>query len=121
MAVEDNFNLLGLQANIENELEDNNVASVVGNEDSNVGNDDNNVDSVVGNDDNNVDSNVGNDDNNIGNDGNDYIDAVTGDKPKSRDRVKCGDGRDTVFARKRDRVADDCERVKGPGAVQPFD
>jgi Ca2+-binding RTX toxin-like protein len=48
----------------------------------------------------------------------DVIDAANNDTPGSKDIVKCGDGRDVVFANGRDEVADDCEKVKPPQPPQ---
>lgn len=42
--------------------------------------------------------------------GNDSI--VATDSSNDRDRIFCGSGRDEVFADRRDRVAEDCERVR---------
>ena len=42
--------------------------------------------------------------------GNDTIFARDG----SRDRIRCGSGFDVVFATARDRISDDCERVRFP-------
>jgi Ca2+-binding RTX toxin-like protein len=53
----------------------------------------------------------------FGGKGDDVIDAANDDTPGAKDLVKCGDGRDVVFANGRDEVADDCERVKPPQPV----
>ena len=45
-----------------------------------------------------------------GGDGDDAFDVRGG----SRDKVRCGDGRDTVLADRRDRAVGDCERVSRP-------
>ena len=50
----------------------------------------------------------------VGGKGRDVIDAANDDAPSSNDRVRCGSGRDTVFADPGDEVADDCERVRPP-------
>jgi len=50
--------------------------------------------------------------------GGDVIDATNEDTPGAKDRISCGAGRDVVFANPKDRVAEDCERVKPP---QPND
>jgi Ca2+-binding RTX toxin-like protein len=54
----------------------------------------------------------------VGGDAADVIDAANNDTPGSKDIVRCGDGRDVVFANGRDEVADDCEKVKPPQPPQ---
>ena len=50
----------------------------------------------------------------VGGKGRDIIDAANDDTPGARDTVRCGAGRDTVFANPADEVAADCERVRPP-------
>lgn len=45
--------------------------------------------------------------------GDDFIDSA--DAPGARDRVRCGDGRDTVIADREDRVSESCEVVRRAG------
>jgi Ca2+-binding RTX toxin-like protein len=50
----------------------------------------------------------------VGGKGRDVIDAANDDAPGANDRVRCGAGRDTVFADPGDEVDEDCERVRPP-------
>ena len=48
-----------------------------------------------------------------GEDGDDFIDSA--DAPGAPDRVRCGDGRDTVIADREDRIGGSCEVVRRAG------
>jgi Ca2+-binding RTX toxin-like protein len=50
----------------------------------------------------------------LGGKGDDVIDSANDDTEGVKDVVECGDGHDVVFANGRDKVADDCEKVKPP-------
>jgi Ca2+-binding RTX toxin-like protein len=58
-------------------------------------------------------------DKHFGGKGDDVIDAANDDTPGVRDIVKCGPGRDVVFANPPDEVANDCEVEKPPRPVKP--